>query len=119
MGFSLGEFPLKYLGVPPSPTKWKKGECQSLVEKITVRVRSWATRHLSYAGRAQLRETGTNAALVSWTDICFAKTQGGLGFRRCTVWNQIKQDTSWHWKKLIKLRDKVAAGYQGDKWLKE
>lgn len=53
-GFSLGEFPMKYLGFPLSPRKWTKGECWRLVEQVTTRVRCWVSRHLSYAGRTVL-----------------------------------------------------------------
>lgn len=53
-GFQLGKFPMSYLGFPLSPRKWSKEDCARLVEQITARVRSWTTRHLSYAGRTLL-----------------------------------------------------------------
>lgn len=34
-GFSLGSFPIRYLGLPFSPKKWSKLECHQLLEKIT------------------------------------------------------------------------------------
>uniref|UniRef100_A0A803Q6Q9 Reverse transcriptase domain-containing protein n=1 Tax=Cannabis sativa TaxID=3483 RepID=A0A803Q6Q9_CANSA len=49
-----GEFPLKYLGVPLRLTKWKAEDCGVIIKKIKQRLHTWATRHLSFAGRAQL-----------------------------------------------------------------
>lgn len=49
-----GSFPLKYLGVPMRPTKWKPEDCGVIIKKIKLRLHTWASRHLSYAGRIQL-----------------------------------------------------------------
>ncbi|XP_062080841.1 uncharacterized protein LOC133785636 [Humulus lupulus] len=49
-----GSFPLKYLGIPLRPTKWKDGDCGIIIKKIHLRLHSWASCHLSFAGRAQL-----------------------------------------------------------------
>uniref|UniRef100_A0A803Q6F2 Reverse transcriptase domain-containing protein n=1 Tax=Cannabis sativa TaxID=3483 RepID=A0A803Q6F2_CANSA len=49
-----GIFPLKNLGVPLRPTKWKAKDCGVIIKKIKQRLHTWATRHLSFAGRAQL-----------------------------------------------------------------
>ncbi|XP_062100800.1 uncharacterized protein LOC133806725 [Humulus lupulus] len=49
-----GIFPLKYLGVPMRPTKWKMADCDEILKKIKLRLHTWASRHLSYAGRVQL-----------------------------------------------------------------
>jgi len=53
-GFAQGSFPVKYLGIPLSLRKWSIADCHALVEKITTRINTWTTRHLSYAGRLQL-----------------------------------------------------------------
>ncbi|XP_062102955.1 uncharacterized protein LOC133813944 [Humulus lupulus] len=49
-----GAFPLKYLGIPMRPTKWKVADCGEILKKIKLRLHTWASRHLSYAGRTQL-----------------------------------------------------------------
>ncbi|XP_062113330.1 uncharacterized protein LOC133824458 [Humulus lupulus] len=49
-----GTFPLNYLGVPMRPTKWKAVDCDVILKKIKLRLHTWASRHLSYAGRTQL-----------------------------------------------------------------
>uniref|UniRef100_A0A803NJ41 Reverse transcriptase zinc-binding domain-containing protein n=1 Tax=Cannabis sativa TaxID=3483 RepID=A0A803NJ41_CANSA len=55
-GFHLteGTFPLKYLGVPLRPTKWKAEDYGIIVDKIKQRLHTWSSRHLSFAGKAQL-----------------------------------------------------------------
>ncbi|XP_062080724.1 uncharacterized protein LOC133785512 [Humulus lupulus] len=49
-----GIFPLNYLGVPMRLTKWKAVDCDVILKKIKLRLHTWASRHLSYAGRTQL-----------------------------------------------------------------
>ncbi|XP_070050321.1 uncharacterized protein [Nicotiana tomentosiformis] len=53
-GFSEGSFPIRYLGLPLSPKKWSKLECQQLIEKITHRIKVTYEKKLSYAGRLQV-----------------------------------------------------------------
>ncbi|WMV42413.1 hypothetical protein MTR67_035798 [Solanum verrucosum] len=53
-GFSKGVFPIKYLGLPLSPKKWKKIECWSLIDKIAHRIKVAYSKQLSYAGRLQV-----------------------------------------------------------------
>ncbi|XP_062103667.1 uncharacterized protein LOC133814762 [Humulus lupulus] len=52
--FEEGTFPLKYLGVPMRPTKWKATDCGVILKKIKLRLHTWASTHLSYAGWSQL-----------------------------------------------------------------
>ncbi|XP_062093552.1 uncharacterized protein LOC133799565 [Humulus lupulus] len=54
LNLSEGSFPLKYLGVPMRPTKWKHEDCDIIIQKIKMRLHTWASRHLSFAGRMQL-----------------------------------------------------------------
>ena len=53
-GLTETSFPLKYLGVPITASRLTKIECTSLVEKIMAKVHMWATRNISFAGRARL-----------------------------------------------------------------
>ncbi|XP_056694811.1 uncharacterized protein [Spinacia oleracea] len=52
--FKLGKSPFNYLGVPISSKKLNVKDCEILVDKFTLRVRSWGSKTLSYAGRVQL-----------------------------------------------------------------
>ncbi|KAH0646254.1 hypothetical protein KY290_011724 [Solanum tuberosum] len=60
-GFSVGEFPIKYLVLPLSTKKWKKIECWFLIAKITQRIKVTYSKQLSYAGILQV----INAVLFS------------------------------------------------------
>ena len=53
-GYTTGSLPFRYLGVPITASRLNKLECRALVDKITARIKTWSTRHLSYAGRAAL-----------------------------------------------------------------
>ncbi|XP_062118492.1 uncharacterized protein LOC133832124 [Humulus lupulus] len=52
LGLAEGTFPLKYLGVPLRPTKWKAEDCGII--KIKLRLHTWGSRHLSFVGKVQL-----------------------------------------------------------------
>ena len=54
VGLRDSNLPLKYLGVPIVSSGLSKIECDTLVEKITSRIHTWATRNISYAGRLVL-----------------------------------------------------------------
>uniref|UniRef100_A0A803NM56 Reverse transcriptase domain-containing protein n=1 Tax=Cannabis sativa TaxID=3483 RepID=A0A803NM56_CANSA len=54
INLSIGEFPLKYLGIPLRPTKWRLDDCGSILKKMKLKLHSRANKHLSYAGRVQL-----------------------------------------------------------------
>ena len=43
-GFSLGSFPMKYLGVPLISTRLTHSDCQPLLDKILARIQSWTSR---------------------------------------------------------------------------
>uniref|UniRef100_A0A803PYN0 DUF4283 domain-containing protein n=1 Tax=Cannabis sativa TaxID=3483 RepID=A0A803PYN0_CANSA len=51
---SKKESTLSNLGVPLRPTKWKEKDCGVIINKIKQRLHTWASRHLSFAARAQL-----------------------------------------------------------------
>ncbi|XP_028073921.1 uncharacterized protein LOC114276326 [Camellia sinensis] len=124
--FAEGSLPVKYLGVPLITTKLKVSDCHVLVERITMRIKSWINKLLSYAGRAQLIQH---------------KNKGGLGFKDLEIWNKaaiakhvwylfsggdcsmwcqwvrsyllkgrsfwsvkIPSDPSWVWRKILSLR---------------
>lgn len=53
-GLSLGQLPLKYLGILLSTKKLSLIQWIPLVEKIVAKITSWTARKLSYAGRLQL-----------------------------------------------------------------
>ncbi|KAL2893324.1 LINE-1 retrotransposable element ORF2 protein [Bienertia sinuspersici] len=60
-GFKLGKMPFKYLGVPICSKRVNASQCEILIEKMTARIRTWSSRHISFAGRSQL----INSVLMS------------------------------------------------------
>ncbi|XP_070028800.1 uncharacterized protein [Nicotiana sylvestris] len=53
-GYQKGSLPFKYLGIPMSTEKLIGIECEILVDKMTTKIKTWGSMHLSYAGRVQL-----------------------------------------------------------------
>ncbi|XP_040956192.1 uncharacterized protein [Gossypium hirsutum] len=53
-GLKIGTLPVRYIGIPLVTRSLENGNCDSLEEKITKCIQSWASRCLSYAGRLQL-----------------------------------------------------------------
>ena len=53
-GFSLGNLPMKYLGLPLISARLFHSDCQPLLDKIMARIQSWTSSSLSFAGRLQL-----------------------------------------------------------------
>lgn len=67
--FTLGQFPFRYLGIPLSPSRWTKTDCQVLVDNIGKKISSWATRHLSCAGKVQLINSVLFSVQMYWSQI--------------------------------------------------
>ena len=65
-GFQIGSLPARYLGVPLISSKLSSKDCKMLVDKITARLKSWTTKHLSYAGRIQLIISVLSSLQVYW-----------------------------------------------------
>ena len=70
-GFSEGKLPFRYLGLPITASKLSKSECSLLVEKITGKMRTWASRHISYAGRVVLINSVLFGMYNFWAKVFF------------------------------------------------
>lgn len=51
LGFQVGLFPAKFLGVPLITSKLSLADCRPLLERIVARISSWTNKFLSYSGR--------------------------------------------------------------------
>lgn len=51
MGVNKGKLPVRYLGVPLIFGKLTLKDCNSLIERITARIKAWTSRFLSFSGR--------------------------------------------------------------------
>ena len=68
-GFTEGKLPFRYLGLPITASRLSKGECTTLVEKITARILVWTSRHISYAGRLVLVNTVLFGMFNFWAQV--------------------------------------------------
>ena len=69
IGFSEGQFPFRYLGVPMTANKLSKIECSQLVEKITKKIKVWATKTTLYMGRVTLINSVLLGTYNFWASI--------------------------------------------------
>ncbi|KAH0646400.1 hypothetical protein KY289_025082 [Solanum tuberosum] len=53
-GFTLGQLPIRYLGLPLSSKKWTRVDCQQLMMKITNQTNTRYSKLLSYDARIQV-----------------------------------------------------------------
>ncbi|XP_062075893.1 uncharacterized protein LOC133780025 [Humulus lupulus] len=136
---SEGSFLLKYLGVPMRPTKWRHEDCDIILQKIRLRLQSWTSRHLSFAGRMKLIHSVLFGLRNYWMSI-FVLPQsivkevekifrgflwgisGNISKIHIASWQKnynLKPDCSWYWRKLCHMRGKfslaevLAAGVTG------
>ena len=68
-GYSLGRFPMRYLGVPLISTRFTHSDCMPLIQRITARVQSWTSNSLSYAGRLQLIASVLYSIQLYWCSL--------------------------------------------------
>ncbi|KAJ0102088.1 hypothetical protein Patl1_05611 [Pistacia atlantica] len=69
MGFSIGQLPVKYLGVPLIFSRLRYIDCMPLIEKLEKRLKSWKYKYLSYAGRLQLVIYVLSSMQVYWASM--------------------------------------------------
>ncbi|XP_062086128.1 uncharacterized protein LOC133792235 [Humulus lupulus] len=113
---SEGSFPLKYLGVPMQPTKWKPEDCGIIIQKIKLSV----VKEVEKLCRGFLWGLNGNRSkihIASWKKVCLPKAYGGLGFKDGSNWNRVilakyiwaiseKHDLLWvKWINSVYLKD--------------
>nr|XP_016505784.1 PREDICTED: uncharacterized protein LOC107823607 [Nicotiana tabacum] len=131
-GYQKGKLPFRYLGVPITSRKISIVDFEILVDKLTVKVRGWGSRTLSYAGRVQLINSIKNEGglgvtdCVSWNDAVIVKYVWNIAQKEDNLWvkwvnhlfikeeswwdYEAPQDINWYWKKICHIRDKMAIG---------
>ncbi|KAJ9544912.1 hypothetical protein OSB04_024619 [Centaurea solstitialis] len=67
--FSAGTFPIRYLGVPLSPTRLKVADYGGLITKVKQRIHNWKTKCLSFAGRRQLICSVLQSMQLYWMSV--------------------------------------------------
>lgn len=67
LGFQMGSYPAKFLGVPLITSKLSLADCYPLLERIKCKMSSWTKKFLSYAGRLQLIKSVIFAIQAYWS----------------------------------------------------
>ncbi|KAL2929363.1 LINE-1 retrotransposable element ORF2 protein [Bienertia sinuspersici] len=73
-GFKKGRMPFKYLGVPICSKRVNASQCEVLIEKMTARIRTWSSRHISFAGRSQLINSVLMSIQQYWAQVFILPT---------------------------------------------
>lgn len=68
-GFSKGNLPFKYLGVPLHSKKLTIENCHPLIARITAQIKHWTAKLLSYAGRLQLVKSVISGIAAYWLQV--------------------------------------------------
>uniref|UniRef100_A0A803PLK1 Reverse transcriptase domain-containing protein n=1 Tax=Cannabis sativa TaxID=3483 RepID=A0A803PLK1_CANSA len=134
-----GSFPLKYLGVNLRPTKWKVTGCGIILDKVNKNLNCWASKNLSFAGRAEMIHSVllgirnfwmsifiipskiTAAIDKSCRDYLWGTTGNRIYLKEHDIWNYPqKMDDSWYFKKNLSLRetmdeDRMCLAVKGNK----
>ncbi|XP_019255185.1 PREDICTED: uncharacterized protein LOC109233778 [Nicotiana attenuata] len=69
LGYTKGELPFRYLGVPLSTKRLTVMQCEPLIDRMLSRIQCWTTNFLSYTGRAMLIKSVLVAIQKFWTQI--------------------------------------------------
>ncbi|WMV44651.1 hypothetical protein MTR67_038036 [Solanum verrucosum] len=119
-GFSEGVFPIKYLGLPLSPKKWKKIECWSLIDKITHRIKITYSKQLSYAGRLQV----INAVLFSihsfweqYSSFPRVFSRKWIRYPEISYGEAVLIRRSWYWRKINALKEHMQGWYNHRRYM--
>jgi len=68
-GFSEGNFPFRYLGVPLSPHRLLASQYSPLLHKLEATIQGWMGKHLTYAGRLELIKSVLYGMVQFWVSI--------------------------------------------------
>ncbi|PHT95409.1 T-complex protein 1 subunit alpha [Capsicum annuum] len=106
LGYSYGDLPFKYLGVPLSTKKITLLQWQPLTKKIVVKVSSWTAKKLSYAGRVQFVRSVIFGVQAYWAQLFIipAKVMKAIqAYCRSYIWsgvNVITKRALISWEKI-------------------
>ncbi|XP_075091626.1 uncharacterized protein LOC142171820 [Nicotiana tabacum] len=120
-GFTLGVFPIRYLGLLLSHKKWNKIECHQLTVRITEKIRATSARHLSYDGKLQVINSVLFAVHNFWGAI-FVLPQSVLNEvdRKCRefLWESSEEEKKLSlvsWEKICKPKKQGGLKVKGCK----
>ncbi|XP_071740808.1 uncharacterized protein [Rutidosis leptorrhynchoides] len=89
--FTIGNLPMKYLGVPLLAKRLSISDCKCLIDKIKAKVYNWKNRKLSYAGRLQLVASVLSSMQIYWMSVYILPSGVIEEIERCLkcfLWSQ-------------------------------
>uniref|UniRef100_A0A803NI20 Uncharacterized protein n=1 Tax=Cannabis sativa TaxID=3483 RepID=A0A803NI20_CANSA len=118
-----GSFPLKYLGVNLRPTEWRAADCGIIIDKMHKYMHTWASRNLSFTGRAQLVHSVLLGVRNYWMSL-FVLPQKIMGaIDKCCrdfLWGSNGNRSKMHipsWEKVCLPKNSGGLGFkEGKKW---
>ncbi|XP_074266680.1 uncharacterized protein LOC141589959 [Silene latifolia] len=118
-GFAKGVLPFKYLGIPIQAGRLTKTDCNVLIDKIVLRVRSIGARKLSYAGRLVLINSVFNTLHNYWASI-FLIPKGVIKRIEAICGNYLwSGDTEYHRTHLVAWHDVCCSKKEGGLGIKD
>lgn len=68
-GFMEEKLPFRYLGVPITTKELSVADCEILTEKISLRIKCWGSRNLSFTARVQLINSVLMSLYTYWASV--------------------------------------------------
>lgn len=69
VGFPMGEWPIRYLGIPLDTKRLCIQDYSPLIEKLVSHIKAWSCNSLSFAGRLQLIQSIIQGTVCYWLQI--------------------------------------------------
>lgn len=69
IGYYLGLFPTKYLGLPLKPGRISQATLQPFLEQITTKLHSWTVQYLSFAGKIKFITSVIYGKVNFWSSV--------------------------------------------------
>lgn len=69
LGFAVGSFPFRYLGIPLAASRLRGADNSPLIEKIADLIKAWTSLTISYAGRLELLRSVVQGVSCYWLSI--------------------------------------------------
>ncbi|XP_074303652.1 uncharacterized protein LOC141638133 [Silene latifolia] len=118
-GFSEGQFPFRYLGVPLSTSRVSVTLFDSLILKIKHFIQHWSSNFLTYAGGFNIKDLSTwnDALQCRWLYLLAHTTEGSWAswhqayiLQHQSIWNVQTHDSfSSSLKGIMTVRDRLVA----------
>ncbi|XP_057248229.1 uncharacterized protein LOC130590212 [Beta vulgaris subsp. vulgaris] len=106
-GYSKGNFPFRYLGVPITAKRIAVADCDMLVDRILHRVSLFVGSYWEVYLASSQKE-----------DVLWIKWVHNVYLKQTNWWEyEAPKSASWVWKAICKMKEVFKNAYQDNKWL--